>query len=154
MEKDSEVLSGLVLGRLRDGRCRYDQQVKQELVRRCLQPGVSVARMAMQHGVNANLLRKWITQWQSRNAVAEQQALSKVVLQNASAFLAVQVHTGDHNCRPAVPTKTSAVSNKPPSQPMHLRVQLPNGVAVDLGATEMQDLLSVMQTLCSLPCSR
>ena len=79
MEKDSEGLSGLVLGRLRDGRCRYDPQVKQELVRRCLAPGVSVARMAMQHGVNANLLRKWITQWQSRNGVAVQQALSEVV---------------------------------------------------------------------------
>ena len=62
MVKDSEVLSGLVPGRLRDGRCRYDPQVKQELVRRCLQPGVSVAKLAMQHGVNANLLRKWITQ--------------------------------------------------------------------------------------------
>jgi transposase-like protein len=154
MEKDSEGLSGLVLGRLRDGRCRYDPQVKQELVRSCLAPGVSVARMAMQHGVNANLLRKWITQWQSRNGVAVQQALSEVVPQNASAFLAVQVHTGGLNYRPAVPTKTSAASSKPASQPIHLRVQLPNGVAVDLGATEMQDLLVVMQTLCSLPCSR
>ena len=153
MEKNSEGLSGLVLGRLRDGRCRYDPQVKQELVRRFLAPGVSVARMAMQHGVNANLLRKWITQWQSRNGVAVQQALSEVVPQNASAFLAVQVHTGDLNYRPAVPTKTSAASSKPASQPIHLRVQLPNGVAVDLGATEMQDLLAVMQTLCSLPCS-
>lgn len=154
MQKDSEVLSGLVLGHLRDGRCRYDPQVKQELVRRCLQPGVSVARMAMQHAVNANLLRKWVTQWQSRNAVAVQQALSEVAPQNASAFLAVQVHTGAPKSLPAVSTKASAASNKPPSQPMHLRVQLPNGVAVDLGATEMQDLLAVMQTLCSLPCSR
>ena len=58
MENDSEVLSGLVLGRLRDGRCRYDPQAKQELVRRALQPGVSVARMAMQHGVNANLRKR------------------------------------------------------------------------------------------------
>jgi hypothetical protein len=57
MENTAEVLSGLVLKRIRDGRCRYDPQVKQELVTRCLQPGVSVARMAMQHGVNANLLR-------------------------------------------------------------------------------------------------
>jgi hypothetical protein len=88
MENDSEVLSGLVLGRLRDGRCRYDPQVKQELVRRCLQPGVSVARMAMQHGVNANLLRKWITQRQSRNAIAVQIAAP----QDPSAFLAVRLY--------------------------------------------------------------
>jgi transposase len=128
MEKDLEVLSGLVLGHLRDGRCRYDPQVKQELVRRCLQPGVSVARMAMQHGVNANLLRKWITQRQSRNAIAVQ----TVAPQDSSAFLAVQL-SGAPNAGKAV---------------------LPNGVAVDLGATEMQDLLAVMQTLWSLPCSR
>ena len=153
MENNSEALNGLVLERRRDGRCRYDPQVKQELVRRCLQPGVSVARVAIQHGVNANLLRKWITQWQSRNSVAVQQALSDVAPQNASPFLALQVHTGAPNSRPTVPTTKSAASNKPPSQPMHLRVQLPNGVTVDLGATEMQDLLAVMQTLCSLPCS-
>lgn len=153
MENDSGVLSGLVLSHQRDGRCRYDLRVKQELVRRCLQPGVSVAAMAMQHGVNANLLRKWITQWQSRNTVAEQQSLPEVSLQNASPFLAVQVRTSAPNFRATAPTKTSAASNRPPTQAMHLRVQLPNGVAVDLGVTPMQDLLCVMQTLCSLQCS-
>ena len=55
MQKSTEVLSGLVVGRKSDGRCRYDPQVKQELVRQCMRPGVSVARMAMQHAVNANL---------------------------------------------------------------------------------------------------
>ena len=149
MDNDSEVLSGLVLGRLRDGRCRYDPQVKQELVRRCLQPGVSVARMAMQHGVNANLLRKWITQRQSRNAIAVQ----PVAPQYSSAFLAVQL-SGAPNAGKAVPPKVPAAPNHAVAQPMHLRVQLPNGVAVDLGATAMQDLLVVMQTLFSLPCSR
>jgi hypothetical protein len=92
MENESEVLSGLVLGRMRDGRCRYDPQVKQELVRRCLQPGVSVAAMAMRRGVNANLLRKWISHWQSRNAM--QRAVCEVAPQDSSAFLACnsQVH--------------------------------------------------------------
>jgi transposase-like protein len=153
MENNSEVLSGLVVARRRDGRCRYDPQVKQELVRRALQPGVSVAALAMQHGVNANLLRKWITQWQSRNAIAVQHALSEVAPQNASAFLAMQVRTDAPNSRLALATKTSAALNNPPAQSMHLRVQLPNGVAVDLGQTRLQDLSMVMQTLCALPCS-
>ncbi len=26
----------------------------------CLEPGVSVSRLALEHGINANLLRKWI----------------------------------------------------------------------------------------------
>ena len=149
MENDSEVLSGLVLARQRDGRCRYDPQVKQELVRRCLQPGVSVAGMAMQHGVNANLLRKWITQRQSRNAIAVQIAAP----QDPSAFLAVQLSAAPIAGK-AVPPRVPVAPSHAVAQPMHLRVQLPNGVAVDLGATQMQDLLVVMQTLCSLPCSR
>ena len=149
MENDSEVLSGLVLARQRDGRCRYDPQVKQELVRRCLQPGVSVAGMAMQHGVNANLLRKWITQRQSRNAIAVQIAAP----QDPSAFLAVQLSAAPIAGK-AVPPRVPVAPSHAVAQPMHLRVQLPNGVAVDLGATQMQDLLVVMQTLCSLRCSR
>jgi transposase-like protein len=153
MENNSEVLSGLVVAHRRDGRCRYDPQVKQELVKRCLYPGVSVAALAMRHGVNANLLRKWIAQWQSRNAIAVQYAAPEIAPQNASPFLAVQVHTDAPNSRLTVATKTSAALNNPASQSMHLRVQLPNGVAVDLGQTRLQDLSTVMQTLCSLSCS-
>jgi transposase len=104
--------------------------------------------MAMQHGVNANLLRKWITQRQSRNAIAAQ----TVAPQDSSAFLAVQL-SGAPNAGKAVLPKVPVAPSHALAQPMHLRVQLPNGVAVDLGATEMQDLLAVMQTLCSLPCS-
>ena len=115
MENDSEVLNGLVLARLRDGRCRYDPQVKQELVRRCLQPGVSVARMAMQHGVNANLLRKWITQRQSRNAITVQTAAP----QNSSAFLAVQL-SGAPNAGKAVPPKAPVAPSHAVAQPVQL----------------------------------
>ena len=152
MENNPEVLSGLVLKRIRDGRCRYDPQVKQELVKRCLQPGVSVAALAMQHGVNANLLRKWITKWQSRNAM--QQAASEIAPQNASAFLALPVNMATpHAAVTTMARKVSPASANSVTQPMHLRVQLPNGIAVDFGAPPMQDLSVIMQTLCSLPCS-
>ena len=40
-------------------RC-YDRQAKRELIEASLQPGVSVAKLALMHGINANLLRKWI----------------------------------------------------------------------------------------------
>ncbi|MGZ8219137.1 transposase [Methylomagnum sp.] len=40
--------------------CRYDPEAKRELVEACLRPGVSVARVALAHGANANLLRKWM----------------------------------------------------------------------------------------------
>jgi transposase len=60
-ERVIDVVPELVRGRKRDGRSIYDRRAKQELVRRCQQPGVSVAATALAHGLNTNLLRKWIT---------------------------------------------------------------------------------------------
>ena len=67
-ERVIDVVPGLVRGQKRDGRCVYDKQAKRELIRRCQQPGVSVAALALAHGVNANLLRKWITVASGRRA--------------------------------------------------------------------------------------
>src|SRR5881392_699426 len=52
-----------VVSRDRGGRCRYDDAGKRALIEACLRPGVSVARQAQENGINANLLRKWITQY-------------------------------------------------------------------------------------------
>lgn len=60
-EHSSELSARLVVGRKRDGRSVYSKQAKRELVEACLRPGVSVARIACEYGLNANLLRKWIT---------------------------------------------------------------------------------------------
>jgi len=58
MEEDDHKLRVRLVGR--DGRRRYDPASKDRLVAACLEPGVSVSRLALEHGVNANLLRKWI----------------------------------------------------------------------------------------------
>jgi transposase-like protein len=62
----------LVLARGRSGCCNYDPFATQELVLICLQLGVSIASEALLHGVNANLLRKWIHHCQA--AVADHKA--------------------------------------------------------------------------------
>src|SRR5580698_9297024 len=46
-----------------DGRRRYDEKGKRTLIETALRPGMSVARLAQEHGINANLLRKWITKY-------------------------------------------------------------------------------------------
>ncbi|SAL06289.1 transposase IS3/IS911 family protein [Caballeronia calidae] len=62
MPEDSTLKERLVTGSERDGRRRrFDPQVKRELVHACLRPGVSVARIALEHGLNAKLLRGWIS---------------------------------------------------------------------------------------------
>jgi hypothetical protein len=72
MSEASNPLRLEVVGVLRNGRRRYDPASKRRLVEACLQPGVSLAGVAMQHGVNANLLRKWVAghQQRQRNGVA------------------------------------------------------------------------------------
>ena len=58
-ERAVELVANLVRSHKVDGRRSYDRQAKVELIRRCLEPGVSVAGAALTHGLNANLLRKY-----------------------------------------------------------------------------------------------
>lgn len=44
-QSTTELSRPLVVGQKRDGRNRYDEQAKRELIEACLEPGVSVARM-------------------------------------------------------------------------------------------------------------
>ena len=59
-EPSLDLVPNLVRRRKSNGRCVYDKAAKRELVRRCLLPDVSLARTALEHGLNANLLRKWV----------------------------------------------------------------------------------------------
>ncbi len=67
-EEHSETTGLKVVTVGRDGKRRYDRQTKQKLVEACLEPSASVAGLALKHGVNANLLRKWIKLHQQRLA--------------------------------------------------------------------------------------
>jgi transposase-like protein len=134
-------------------------------------PGVSVARMAMQHGVNANLLRAWISKWktksQSSQAIRVRRAVSETAtwdVQEVPAFVPVQVEAvavsaaDAPSAMTAMPTKACGAASKSAaisaSVSMRIQVQLPNGISVDLGQARMQELAGVMQMLCHLPCSR
>ena len=46
----------------RTGRRTYSREYKREIVEECGAPGVSVAAIALSHGINANIVRKWIEQ--------------------------------------------------------------------------------------------
>ena len=62
-EKSTDIVAGLVTRQGKNGRRSYSVPAKQALARLCSQPGVSVARTALMHGVNANLLRRWIEKY-------------------------------------------------------------------------------------------
>jgi len=74
-QSSADVGVVLVVGHKRDGRAIYSQEGKRSLVQLCLKRGASVARVAQQHGVNANLLRKWIDAFQGRGQPVGTQAV-------------------------------------------------------------------------------
>jgi transposase-like protein len=49
-------------------RRRHSAQFKAEAVGACQQPGVSVAAVALARGLNANMLRNWVTKAERKNA--------------------------------------------------------------------------------------
>ncbi len=63
----TDLVPNLIRGHRRNGRTVYDKDAKRELARRCLQPGVSLAGTALAHGLNANLLRRWVVQYTGRS---------------------------------------------------------------------------------------
>ena len=62
-EDAGELVKGLVTKSGANGRHTYSKSAKRALARRCTEPGVSVARMALLHGVNANLLHRWVVKY-------------------------------------------------------------------------------------------
>lgn len=49
----------------RTGRRTYSREYKLEIVQECGVGGASVAGVALSHGINANLVRRWIVQYRS-----------------------------------------------------------------------------------------
>ncbi|MGN4078271.1 transposase, partial [Burkholderia gladioli] len=70
-EQDEGLQSRLVVDLKRDGRRKYDEDAKRELIQACLKPGVSIARTAMEHDINPNLVRTWISKYQREQAAGE-----------------------------------------------------------------------------------
>lgn len=130
----TELKQRLVVGRKRDGRNCYDPQAKRELIEAGLRPGVSVAKLALTHGINANLLRTWITKHQ-------RQLLSGSSLQRSAGKPA-----------PFIPVVPVSVQRLPITSP-ELVARLPNGVRLEWSALPPDQLAHVVRLRSSLPCS-
>lgn len=144
-EIDTEVVRRLVTGRKNDGRAVYDPQAKAEVVRACLKPGVSVARMALQCGINANLLRRWITQSMGADMKASRINMPAVAtatgMTSTSAFVPLQLAAPQ-----AAPVTAAQITAR-------LHARLPNGVEIDLSEAGPGEWLPVIELLGRLPCS-
>lgn len=57
---DAKISVPLAAHRATRGRRTYARQFKSEVVAQCLVPGASVSAIALSHGINANVIRKWL----------------------------------------------------------------------------------------------
>jgi len=132
-EQMTELTQRLVVSRKRDGRCCYDPQAKRELIEAGLQPGISVAKLALAHGINANLLRTWMTKHQRQLLAGDSPQRSAA----RSPFI------------PVVPVS----AHRSPITPPELMARLPNGVRLEWSALPADQLALVLRLLSTLPCS-
>jgi|SRR5579863_2989068 len=122
-----------VIGVTAAGKRKFDAEGKRKLVDACLQPGASIAGLALKAGVNANQLHKWIHLRGRTNAAAATASVEPL----PSAFVPVVTV----NEAGPVRTNHEPVSVRRSSQryesakaatPARLSAQLPNGVTLQL----------------------
>jgi hypothetical protein len=78
--KPVELVQGLIVKEGAHGRRTYGVKAKRELVDLCRSPGVSVAGLALAHGINANLLRRWIVRYAAAAAPEANRAAERRVV--------------------------------------------------------------------------
>lgn len=140
IESDEEKL--VIRRILRNGRRRYDAASKARLVAASLEPGVSVARLALDNGVNANLLRKWIKQAKEAGLKHQPWASAFVPVVAAECSLSTALTGRNGEERLAKPERTG-----PLSSPVRMSATLPNGVKLSLDCGDMDALIAMIGAL-------
>jgi transposase len=127
---------------LSNGKRRFDPVSRERLIDAAAKPGVSVARLALAHGVNANQLRNWVKLRRDRRSKV---ALADVGRRETSAFVPVVE---------ALPTARLPDTSVPPSSMgMRLKASLPNGVRLELEDADAHSLSVMIEVLgrCYVP---
>jgi transposase len=127
------------------GRRSWSLSARRRIVDEALSPGVSVASVARRHGVNANLIFKWIKRsregWLDLRCVPNARAAIDVARPEASAPTFIPVNFLVLDAPPAatqtLPPSVSARSVRGPrriSRRGAMEIRLPNGACVSLDA--------------------
>ena len=145
-EHVAELKRRLIVGHKRDGRACYDWQAKQELIAAGLRPGVSVARLALEHGINANLLRTWIRKHLDRQDLLHHSGMPTVA---PSAFVPVVPVAMGSRSRGACSELAVRLSDVF----LVTDMDMPNGVRVECASLGADQLSQLLQLLHALPCS-
>jgi transposase len=120
-------------------RREHSAEFKQELVGRSLQPGVSVAAIAMAHGINANLLFGW------RRRHLQAQALQACPAAQAAVLLPVSIEA------PVRAVPLFAPGPTPRTVAGSIEIDIGNARVRLRGAIDEASLRIVLSTLRSVP---
>ncbi|MFP3186599.1 MAG: transposase [Paraburkholderia sp.] len=136
----------------------YDEQAKQRVILACLQPGASLAGVALRAGVNANLLRRWVKRHQEKHEAAAAELIEHVP---ATFVPVVGVRRTDMPAGQPEPLPARREPSRVPPRctaPTRLTVEMPNGITLKLDCSEQDaPLVSAMiETLgrCDVPARR
>jgi len=135
------------------GRRTFDRVSKAGLVAACLEPGASVSRLALEHGVNANLLWKWIRQHRKAKlptSPATMPAFMPVRIEGATdrampgqnGAFALDLRPDNRGTRLPEPEGTG-----PLSSPAKVNASLPNGVKLTLECGDVDALTAIIGAL-------
>ncbi|MDQ0323344.1 transposase [Pararhizobium capsulatum DSM 1112] len=128
----------------RNGRRRFDQGSKDRLVAACLEPGASVSKLAREHGVNANLVWKWIRKHTQAHPLSPS---------SASAFIPVQITASSNKIDIEMPAAdreerlSTAERGGPLTSPAKVSASLPNGVRLTLECNDLSGLTAIIGAL-------
>lgn len=125
-------------------RRRHGDEFKAAAVTACMQPGVSIAAVAMTYGINANLLRRWVNDAEmkpvARVAVASSMVTS-IVPELKPSFVPMTVPAPTHIAAPApTPAPTQDIRIELRRNATTVTVTWPASAATDCAAW-MRELL-------------
>jgi transposase len=100
-------------------RRRHSAEFKAKVVAACRQPGISMAAVALAHGLNANLLRRWVVEAEHSPKPRRAALSTREVAAAMPEFVALPLPR---------PSPASAASSIAPSDP--IRIQLTRGDTV------------------------
>ncbi|MEG1679480.1 MAG: transposase [Stenotrophomonas sp.] len=115
----------------------YSAQFKAELIAACLQPGASIAATAREHGMNANVLHRWLKE----HRLGQHQ----ITCDTAPAVACDIAARLDNE---AAPSTANAQSVEPPAHRPHAGA-VPAFIAMALGSPVMESQAAGAPTDCS-----
>jgi transposase len=126
---------------LRNGKRRFDPIEKERLIDAALEPGISIAGLALAYGINANQLRNWVKLRRERSA---ERKLTGMANSAPPSFVPVVA---------ASPTGRPPAPPAPTSPRMRLKASLPNGVRLELEDADAEALSAMIEALgrCDVP---